>query len=284
VTATAPGRIAQGLVALLLLLPAALILGLAFVAPLARLAALSVSAPEGPLAAFSELLGEEVYRRIFLNTIVLALVVTAATLAIGFPVALALTRLEIGWRTILFACVLVPLWISVLVRTFSWMLLLERNGPINRVLMGAGLTEQPLPLLFNTAGVTIGMTHVLLPYAVLPIYAALARIDPALMRASEGLGASRLTTFRRVLLPLSARGVATAATFTFLLSLGFFITPAVLGGPASTTIPILIDSFVNERLNWPLAASASIVLLAMALGIVALASRVVPVGALAEAR
>ena len=98
---------------------------------------------------------------------------------------------------------LLPLWISVLVRTFSWMLLLERNGPINRVLMGAGLTEQPLPLLFNTAGVTIGMTHVLLPYAVLPIYAALARIDPALMRASEGLGASRLTTFRRVLLPLS---------------------------------------------------------------------------------
>ena len=90
----------------------------------------------------------------------------------------------------MFACVLLPLWISVLVRTFSWMLLLERNGPVNRLLVGSGLVDQPLSLLFNHTGVLIGMVHVLLPYAVLPIYAALVRIDPALLRASEGLGAS----------------------------------------------------------------------------------------------
>ena len=101
------------------------------------------------------------------------------------------------------------------------------------VLTGSGLIDTPLPLLFNSTGVLIGMVHVLLPYAVLPIYAALIRIDPALLRASEGLGASPATTFRRVLLPLSARGIATAATFVFLLSLGFFVTPMLLGSGAS---------------------------------------------------
>jgi ABC-type spermidine/putrescine transport system permease subunit I len=139
-----------------------------------------------------------------------------------------------------------------------------------------------LPLLFNHAGVLIGMVHVLLPYAVLPIYAALARIDPALLRASEGLGASRLTTFRRVLLPLSLRGVATAATFVFLLSLGFFITPALLGGAASMTLSMLIENLVNERLAWALAAAASVVLLGASLLVLAAASRAVPIRALAE--
>ncbi len=112
------------------------------------------------------------------------------------------------------------------------------------------------------------MVHVLLPYAVLPIYAALLRIDPALLRASEGLGAGRITTFVRVLLPLSAHGVATAAAFLFLLSLGFFVTPALLGGSADITIPMLIDSFVDERLDWPLAAAASMLLLAVTLALV----------------
>jgi ABC-type spermidine/putrescine transport system permease subunit I len=164
------------------------------------------------------------------------------------------------------------------------MLILESNGPLNRFLVALGIVDHPLPLLFAFPGVAIGMVHVLLPYAVLPIYAALSRIDPALLRASDGLGASRATTFRRVLLPLSARGLATAATFTFLLSLGFFVTPALLGGPSDTTISMLIDSFVNERLDWPLAAAASMALLAMGLAVIGLAGRFVPVSALSEVR
>ena len=266
----------------LLLLPAILFLGVTFLAPLARLLALSVSAPEGPFAAYREILGDDIYRRVFLNTFAFAVLVTAVAVAIGYPLALALTRLGSGWRAALFACVLLPLWISVLVRTFAWMLLLERNGPVNRLLVGSGLVDAPLPLLFNHAGVLIGMVHVLLPYAVLPIYAALARIDPALLRASEGLGASRLTTFRRVLLPLSLRGVATAATFVFLLSLGFFITPALLGGGGSMTLSMLIENLVNERLAWALAAAASVVLLGASLLVLAAASRAVPIRALAE--
>jgi ABC-type spermidine/putrescine transport system permease subunit I len=270
--------------ALLLALPALAILSAAFVWPLAKLALLSLSAPAGPLAAYWEILGDGIYRHVFVNTFVFALVVTVVALVIAYPIAFALTRLSFGWRALLFACVLLPLWISVLVRTFSWMLLLEKNGPINRLLIGSGLIDTPLPLLFNSAGVLIGMVHVLLPYAVLPIYAALIRIDPALLRASEGLGASPVTTFRRVLLPLSARGIATAATFVFLLSLGFFVTPMLLGGSGNLTLSMLIESLVNERLNWPLAAAGSIALLAASLLILAIAGRFVPVRTLAEAR
>jgi ABC-type spermidine/putrescine transport system permease subunit I len=270
--------------ALLLALPALVILSAAFLLPLVKLALLSLSTPGAPLEAYREILGDDIYRRVFVNTFVFALVVTAICLVIGYPIAFALTRLSFGWRALLFACVLFPLWISVLVRTFSWMLLLEKNGPINRLLIGSGLIDTPLPLLFNSTGVLIGMVHVLLPYAVLPIYASLIRIDPALLRASEGLGASPVTTFRRVLLPLSARGIATACTFVFLLSLGFFVTPMLLGGSANLTLPMLIESLVNERLAWPLAAAGSMVLLAASLLILAIAGRFVPVKALAEAR
>jgi ABC-type spermidine/putrescine transport system permease subunit I len=277
-------RIARLAVAALLLSPAMAIIAAGFVAPLIRLAVLSVSAPAGPLAAYRELATVEVYRVVFRNTVVLALVVSAICLVVGFTLALALTRLEAGWRAAVFACIVLPLWISVLVRTFSWMLILETNGPLNRFLLALGVVQRPLPLLFAFPGVVIGMAHVVLPYAVLPIYAALARIDPALLLASDGLGASRMTTFRRVLLPLSALGLATAATFTFLLSLGFFVTPALLGGPSDTTIPMLIDSFVNERLDWPLAAAASMTLLAMALAVIGLAGRYVPLGVLSQVR
>jgi len=269
---------------LLLLAPALLVLGISFLLPLARLIGMSLSSPAGALAPYLELLGDDVYRKVFWNTSLFAVVVTAVTLAIGWPTAFALTRLRAGPKTLLFAAVLMPLWISVLVRTFSWMLLLETNGPINRGLLDAGIVEAPLSLLFNHTGVMIGMVHVLLPYAVLPIYAALIRIDPALLRASEGLGAKRSTTFWRVLLPLSAQGVTTAATFVFLLSLGFFITPALLGGPSNITLSMLIETFVNERLNWALAGAASVLLLAVTLVFVAAAGRSVQIARITEVR
>ena len=274
--------VAYRLGAAALVAPAVLIAAFAFLVPLARLLGLSFSAKAGPFAAYAQLLGDDIYARVFLNTFVIAVVVTVTALLIAFPVAFALTRLSRTWRGVVFACVLLPLWISVLVRTFSWMLLLERNGPINRFVVASGLSDQPLSLLFNHTAVLIGMVHVLLPYAVLPIYAALVRIDPGLLRASEGLGATAVTTFARVVFPLSLRGVATAATFTFLLALGFFITPALLGGASSLTLSMLIDGFVSERLNWPLAAAASVVLLAAALAVVAIAGRFISIGSIAK--
>ncbi len=165
---TATGaRATNGAMTALLVLPALLILAVSFLAPLGRLVFLSLSGPGGPLSAYAALVQDDVYLHVLRNTLVLALLVTILTLVIGFPIALALTRLTSGWRTLLFGCVLLPLWISVLVRTFAWMLLLETNGPISRAILATKLVAKPLPLLFNTAGVVIGMVHVLLPYAVL---------------------------------------------------------------------------------------------------------------------
>jgi len=268
----------------LLLAPALLVLGISFLLPLGRLLVLSLSSPAGAIAPYATLLGDDIYRKVFWNTSLFAVVVTAITLVIGWPTAFALTRLRGSARALLFAAILAPLWISVLVRTFSWMLLLETNGPINRALLGIGAIRAPIALLFNNAAVIIGMVHVLLPYAVLPMYAALVRIDPAFLKASEGLGASWPTTLRQVLLPLSAQGIATAATFVFLLSFGFFITPALLGGASNITLSMLIDHFVSERLDWALAGAASLVLLGATLAFVAIAGRFVRVARLIEVR
>ena len=267
-----------------LLLPASMLLFFIFVLPLVRLFSLSLSAEAGPLSSYAQLLGDEVYFRVFRNTVMIAVSTTAISIVVSYPLAMALVRLSPGWRALMFGCILLPLWISVLVRTFSWLLLLERNGPINRMLVGTGLVATPLEVLFTPTAVVIGMVHVLMPYSILPIYAALVRIDPALLRASDGLGATRLTTFFRILLPLSARGVMTAATFVFLLSFGFFITPAVLGGAKSTNLSMLIDNFVSEQLVWPLAAAASMILLGACLATLAVVSRLIPVTALVEAR
>ena len=256
-----------------LLIPAILILAVSFLAPLGRLVLISFSSPKGLFYAYSQLFEDEIFATVFLNTTTIAIIVTLLAIVIAYPVAFALTKVSKGWHAILLACVLLPLWISVLVRTFAWMVLLERNGPVNTLLVSSGILEKPISLLFNHASVGIGMLHVLLPYAVLPMYAALVQIEPNLLRASEGLGASRTTTFLKVLLPLSLKGIATAATFTFLLSLGFFVTPALLGGASSLTLSMLIDSFVSDRLNWPLASAASVILLISALLVVAISKR-----------
>jgi ABC-type spermidine/putrescine transport system permease subunit I len=269
---------------LALLTPAAVLLFIIFILPLLRLFALSFTDTGGPFSTYAQLLGDEVYLKVFFNTVFIAVVTTTISIVVSYPVAMVLARLSAGWRALLFGCILLPLWISVLVRTFSWLLLLERSGPINRLLIASGLTSSPFEILFTQTAVIIGMVHVLMPYAILPIYAALIRIDPALLRASDGLGATWLTTFRRVLLPLSARGVMTAATFVFLLSFGFFVTPAVLGGARSTNLSMLIDNFVNEQLIWPMAAAASMILLGACLVMLAAVSRIIPVRAMVETR
>ncbi len=259
-----------------LLTPAVAFLGLLFVVPLARLFALAFTDDAGAFSTFALLAESEVYRRVLVNTFVVAIGVTVITVILAWPVAYLLSRLKgIGFAIVLYG-VLFPFWISVLVRTFSWMILLERNGPINRFLKTLGLIDEPLPLLFNDTGVIIGMVHVLLPYAILPLYAAMVRIDRRLLLASDGLGANLFDTFRHVYLPLSLPGLFGGATFVFLLSLGFFITPALLGGANAITLSMLIASFVTDRLAWSLAAAASLVLLVLVLILLALAARLLP--------
>lgn len=262
----------------LLLLPAVLFLVSGFVFPLIKLFTLSLQGDGGSLSAYQEILGSEVFRTVFVQTLMLAVTVTVISVLLAYPAAYLLSRLKGGWLTLAIYCVLVPFWISVLVRTFSWMLLLERNGPVNSTLMWLGVTDQPLKLLFNDFAVHLGMIHVLLPYAVLPIFASLLKLDARLLQASNGLGASGLQTFFRVTLPLTAGGIAAGATFVFLLSLGFYITPMLLGGFHNLTVAMLIDNFVNERLVWPLAAAASFILLFIILAIMAVAARFLSFG------
>jgi len=260
-----------------LLGPAVIVLAALFVVPLARLFSLAFTDPAGPFATFATLGESEVYRRVALNTFVIAVAVTAICAVLAWPVSYVLSRLKGFWFALALYGVLFPFWISVLVRTFSWMLLLERNGPLNRLLMGSGLTDHPLSLLFNDTGVMIGMVHVLLPYMVLPLYGAMIRIDRRLLLASDGLGAGMFDTFRRVYFPLCLPGLAGGAIFVFLLSLGFFITPALLGGSNAITLSMLIASFVNDRLVWPLAAAASLILLAIVLVLMGLAAKLLPI-------
>ena len=168
---------------------------------------------------------------------------------------------------------LLPLWTSVLVRTYAWMVLLGRNGVFNRWLIDGGIISDPLPLLHNFTGVLIGMVHVLLPYMVLPIYGAVRRLDPAIVAAAQGLGASNWRIFWRIYVPLTLNGIFAGSVLVFVLSLGFFITPALLGGGRVIMIAVLIEQQVRETLNWPFAAALSAVLLAFTFAVYALAQR-----------
>jgi putative spermidine/putrescine transport system permease protein len=261
----------------LLLGPALIVLALLFVVPLARLFSLAFTDPAGPFATFIILGESAVYRRVALNTFLVAALVTGICAFLAWPVAYVLSRLKGVWFALALYGVLFPFWISVLVRTFSWMLLLERNGPLNRLLTGSGLTDGPIALLFNDIGVVIGMVHVLLPYMILPLYGAMIRIDRRLLLASDGLGAGLMATFRRIYFPLCLPGLAGGATFVFLLSLGFFITPALLGGSNAITLSMLIASFVNDRLAWSLAAAGSLALLVMVLLIMGVTAKLLPI-------
>ena len=274
----------SGLLTIALLLPALVFLGGCFVVPLAKLLRLSFDAPGGPFAAYAEIVGNGVYRQVFINTLILAVIVATLCVALAYPTAYLLSQLR-GWAlSLAFWCLLFPLWISILVRTFSWILLLEKNGPVNSALLGLGLIQQPLSLLFNATGVYIGMVHVLLPYALLPIYTAMLNVDRRLLQASEGLGAPPFFTFRRVYVPLTAPGVAAGFTLVFLLALGFFITPALLGSIQNVTVAMLIDLFVTERLVWPLAAAASFCLLFLILILLLVAGRFLYLGQTVVAR
>jgi ABC-type spermidine/putrescine transport system permease subunit I len=250
-------------------LPALILLFGFFLFPVVRMLGFSVEA--GTLDWYGKALGEELYLRVFWNTFEIAVLVTAICLLLGYPLGFLIATTTPGWATLGFIFVLLPLWTSVLVRSYAWMVLLGRNGVFNRWLIDVGLIADPLPLLNNFAGVLIGMVHVLLPYMVLPVYGAVRRLDPALIAAAEGLGAPAWRIFWRIYLPLTLPGIFAGATIIFVLSLGFFITPALLGGGKVMMLAVLIEQEVHQTLNWPFAAALSAVLLALTLAVYSLA-------------
>jgi ABC-type spermidine/putrescine transport system permease subunit I len=251
--------------------PALILLLAFFLFPVVRMLGYSVEA--GTLDWYAKALGEGLYLQVFWNTFEIALLVTGFCLLLGYPLGFLIATTTPTWATLGFIFVLLPLWTSVLVRTYAWMVLLGRNGIFNRWLLDAGIISDPLPLLHNFTGVLIGMVHVLLPYMVLPIYGAVRRLDPAIVAAAQGLGASNWRIFWRIHVPLTLNGIFAGSVLVFVLSLGFFITPALLGGGRVMMIAVLIEQQVRETLNWPFAAALSAVLLAFTFAVYALAQR-----------
>ncbi|WP_233888020.1 ABC transporter permease [Paraburkholderia flagellata] len=256
-----------------LLAPAMLLLVIFFLLPVLSLLLRSVLEPAPGLHNYEQLLGSTTYLRVFGNTFLVATVVTLVTLLVGFPMAWLLAIAPRKLSSVLFAILLLSMWTNLLARTFAWMVLLQETGPINRVLMAIGVIHEPLSLVNNLTGVTIGMTYIMLPFLVMPLHATLRSIDPSTLRAAAVCGASRWQAFWRILVPLAMPGVASGALMVFVMALGYFVTPALLGGPSYMMLAELIAQLVQELLNWGLAGAAAFVLLAVTLALYALQLR-----------
>jgi putative spermidine/putrescine transport system permease protein len=225
------------------------------------------------LALAASVVTSEVVLRATLLTLWISLVVTLICVVIAYPIAFVLAQSRgIGFTLIIIAIV-IPYFTSVIVRTYSWMVLLGRNGLVNQALLALGLVKEPLPLMYNQFGIFVGMTYILLPYMVLTLFAVMRGIDGNLLRAARGMGASGLRIFWRVHLPLSLHGVLSGSLIVFILAIGFFITPALMGGPSDVMIAMLIEREVELTLNWPVAAVMSLFLLVVTLGLYALYTR-----------
>ncbi|MDW9819875.1 ABC transporter permease subunit [Sinorhizobium meliloti] len=265
----------SALVSLGLLAPMVLLLAFSFLYPVGRLLIGSVFTPEFSLDRYAKLSAEPLFLRVLWRTFQTAFVVMVASLVLGYPVALAMAKLKGLWATVVAACVLIPLWTSVLVRSYAWIVLLQRNGVVNTVLQDIGITSAPLRLIYTNGAVIMAMTHVLLPYMILPIFTALRTIPDDLNRAAMNLGAGNWMVFLRITLPLSLPGVFAGAVMTFILSLGFYITPALVGGPGTLMMATLIGQQATTLLDWPFAGALSAVLLAATLLLIAVFHKVI---------
>jgi ABC-type spermidine/putrescine transport system permease subunit I len=244
-------------------IPALMLLVGLFAYPVFRLMLLSF---EGwTLEHYQRALFDTLYLRVLWDTLRISAIVTVASLLLSYPVAYLLATTTRFWAVVGFTFVMLPFWTSILVRTYAWMVVLGRNGVLNGTLMELGLIERPLALLHNELGVLIGMVHVLMPFMLLPIYSAMRRVDQNLVQAAQGLGAPGWRVLTRVYLPLTSDGILAGSVLVFVLSIGFFITPALLGGGRVMMISMLIEQQVREFLNWSFASALAAVLLAATL-------------------
>lgn len=256
-------------------LPALVLIALFFVVPVLMLLLRSVLEPQPGLQNYAELLGSTTYLRVFLNTFTVAGLVTLISVLIGYPVAWLLAIMPERWSRLVLAIIILSMWTNLLARTYAWMVLLQRTGVINKTLIGLGLIDQPLALVNNLVGVTIGMTYIMLPFVILPLMGVIRSIDPATLRAAALCGANKAQCFFRVLLPLSLPGIAAGALMVFVMSLGYFVTPALLGGTANMMLAELIAQFVQSLVNWGMGGAAALVLLVVTLALYAVQLRFV---------
>jgi len=225
------------------------------------------------LTGYHEFFTQPVYWWVLGYTMVIGVVTLVLTLAIGYPVAYWLVRLDRTWTVVLMAFVLIPFWSSGLVRTYAWIVILGRQGLVNNALLGMGLIDRPFPFLGTHTAVMVGLTYYLLPYMILCLFSVMNNIDRNLMLAARNLGASPVRAFVEVFVPLTKPGVFAGSFLVFMLAIGMYITPALLGGPEQTTLPLVIALQINEALDWTLAAALSMILLAVTIVIQLFANR-----------
>lgn len=261
----------------MIVLPCAF-LALFYFLPVLNILRLSVTEPEIGMQNYGMLAESGALHRIFLNTLRISLSTTALTLLLGYLFSLGLTSMTPRARTVALFVVLASFWISALIRAYAWVAILQPNGLINQLLMGAGLIDEPLRLVRNELGVIIGMVHYMLPYAILPIYANMSGIDRSLTRASRALGANRWRTFWWVFFPQSLPGLVGAGLLVLIFSLGFYITPAVLGGGRVVMIAEYISIQISETLRWGMAAMLATVLVMVVVALTIWMSRYLKVG------
>jgi putative spermidine/putrescine transport system permease protein len=244
----------------LLLVPAIAYLSVVFFYPLLKFFALSFK-PYFSLTNYHHFFKTPVYMEVLLRTLFISAEVTFFCFILGYPVACLLARVSTGKRNILLIFILLPYWTSILVRSFSWMIVLGTKGLVNSVLINLGLITEPVKLMYTNFAVVVGMVHVLLPVMILPIYSVVVNIDQSLIKASLNLGASPARTFWKVFFPLSLSGVWSGSLLVFIIALGFFITPSLLGGRESVMLSMLIEEQAEYILNLNFAATISIILM-----------------------
>lgn len=248
--------------------PLTAVLCLVMLVPLGFVTYTSVAGPGGfTLSAYRHLFESELFRRTLWSTFEISIEASALSLVLGYPIAVQLAKLSPRRRAVCMALVLVPFWTSILVKSFAFTVLLGREGLINTFMSGLLGTKIQWTMLFNRFGVMVGMTNYLIPFVVFPVLASLLAIDKALYRAVEIMGAKPPRIFFTVTLPLSLPGVAAAALSTTIMSMGFFVIPALLGGRKDVMMSNLVDFYTREVLDWNTASAIGVILL----GIVVLA-------------
>ena len=253
---------------LLLIAPALIVLTVFLVIPYLNVILMSFRTPGNgvpygagwTIANYGKFLSDPFYLFQIANTLWIGVVTTLVCLVAGFPVAWQLARGSNRWRGLYYGIVLAPLLIGIVIRSYGWTILLGNNGVINRALIGAGLVDGPLPLMYNGLGIIIALTHVLLPFMILPISSALQGVDPSLEAAARSLGASRAITFRRIVLPLALPGIQAGSMLVFVLAISAYVTPALIGGLRVKTMAVTVVDALIDTFQWPFGSALALAL------------------------
>jgi putative spermidine/putrescine transport system permease protein len=253
-------RYASGWIGLCFIAPLIAFLTLVYVIPFAGVAEWSVTLPKPGVGQYERLAADPLVLSVFLRTFRICLIVTATSVVAAYAIAYVWVRGTLLQRRLTELCILIPFWISILTRAFGWLALLSNRGLINSWLQASGLIDSPLQLSYNEFGVILGITHAMTPFAAFPLASAMRSVDERVLLAARGLGASRLRIFWSVFLPMTAPGVIGAALIVFVFTLGFFVTPAILGGGRSIMAAELVYLRMFQSPDWGLGAAVSVTL------------------------